>query len=269
MNAVRCGWVSASLLIVHACACAPDFGGTTEQLRMSSTATGDDYLIEVHLPSGYDDAYATRYPVALVLDGTSASRPTAEFAEESDIPPLIAVGIGYPEGFAPERRFLDYTPTSDPSAASGGAAQFLSFLQDDVLPEIELRYRVDDQPRILMGHSLGGLFAVHVALSQDPRAPIFGRIAAASASLWWDGGVTFGLEEAFAATYDDFPIDLFLGAGTMEPALILGYQREMERRLRTRGYAQLHLEAHEYPRTHHSAAWRPTYRHALQFFFPQ
>lgn len=268
MNAVRSGWRPLLLLLAQAFGCASEFGGTAEEFHMTAAASGEAYLVQVFLPREYDDA-AAHLPVAVVLDGPSASLPVAEFAEEDGHPPLVVVGVGYPEGFAPNRRLVDDTPTAVAEQPSGEATRFFGFLRDEVIPEIAHRYRVEAGPHVLMGHSLGGLFALHVALTQDPDAPVFDRIAAASPSLWWDGGVMFGVEEAFAATHDDLPIELFLGAGTLESALILGYQREMEQRLRARGYPGLRVSAREYRWIHHSAAWRPAYRDALRFFFPE
>lgn len=78
----------------------------------------------------------------------------------------------------------------------GGADAFLNFIVDALAPEIGRRYP-DASPteRILMGHSLGGLFTSY-ALLKRPEA--FATFVASSPSLWWDGFAIHGHIPAFA-----------------------------------------------------------------------
>ena len=79
--------------------------------------------------------------------------------------------------------------------SSGGADKFLQFIETELMPEVEKRYRT--QPfRVLAGHSLGGLFAVH-ALSTRPG--LFNAYVAVSPSLWWDGQSEVNRFEGFIA----------------------------------------------------------------------
>jgi predicted alpha/beta superfamily hydrolase len=66
-------------------------------------------------------------------------------------------------------RARDFTPTrtsGDPN--SGGAPAFLDFLEHELIPFIDRTYRTNTSDRGLLGHSLGGLFALY-ALEQRPR----------------------------------------------------------------------------------------------------
>ena len=91
-------------------------------------------------------------------------------------PDTIVVGIGYPveepleEGLQQwgRLRARDLTPIveepneSGQSRQTGGAAEFLSFIQTELIPTIERDYRVDPANRVLAGHSFGGLFVLYV-----------------------------------------------------------------------------------------------------------
>jgi pimeloyl-ACP methyl ester carboxylesterase len=59
----------------------------------------------------------------------------------------------------------------------------LAFLADELLPHIDSAYPTVGF-RVLIGHSFGGLFAVHAWLS---RPEVFRAYVAISPSLWWDG----------------------------------------------------------------------------------
>ena len=72
----------------------------------------------------------------------------------------------------------------DPEAGKHGQ-ETLSFLVDDLLPELESRYGV--LPVILGGYSLGGLFALWASCQTDR----FRAVAAASPSVWIHGWMPF------------------------------------------------------------------------------
>jgi pimeloyl-ACP methyl ester carboxylesterase len=89
--------------------------------------------------------------------------------------PVIVVGVRYEDPMENNRRTFDLTPKpapgTDPRSAGdvGGEDAFLAFMQDTLKPAIARRAKVDIKRQALFGHSLGGLFALHVLLSQ-PQA---------------------------------------------------------------------------------------------------
>jgi len=69
-------------------------------------------------------------------------------------------------------RLRDFTPTKRAANrggpyAGGGADRFLAFLAEELFPQVESRYPTRNY-RILMGHSLGGLFTVY-AITAKPE----------------------------------------------------------------------------------------------------
>ena len=81
------------------------------------------------------------------------------------LPAVLVVAIGYPSDpavsradniRAPARRTRDLSPpttiaTTAPPG-SGGAADFLAFINDDLKPFIAARYSVDREDQTLVGH---------------------------------------------------------------------------------------------------------------------
>lgn len=142
--------------------------GTTEPICIGDSVTirssvlGEDRPVFIHLPAGYERS-AARYPVLYVLDGaahwTYASAMADFFAANGMAPPMIVVGIPNTD------RERDLTPMKAADRPhSGGGAAFLKFLREELFPHVEKNYRT--QPyRILFGHSLAGMFAVHTLLT--------------------------------------------------------------------------------------------------------
>jgi predicted alpha/beta superfamily hydrolase len=66
----------------------------------------------------------------------------------------------------------------------GGSAAFRRFLREELVPEVERRYRTTRE-RGIVGESLAGLFVVETLLT-DPS--LFTHYVAFDPSLWWNGG---------------------------------------------------------------------------------
>lgn len=174
----------------------------TETRQLASTANGIDYELYVALPTGYAESSET-HPTVYVLDAdysfAIARNILQHLADRDDIRPTIVVGIAYGGPAAYRRhRTRDYTPTHVPTggygeqihAGSGGAPQFVRFIERELIPFIDQEYRTDAE-RVLVGHSYGGLFAAWVALT---RTELFDGYVIVSPSLWYDDGLLFDVE---------------------------------------------------------------------------
>ena len=93
---------------------------------------------------------------------------------------------------------------------SGDSANFLKFLQEELIPFIEREYRADPARRTLMGHSYGGLFGAF-ALFQAPG--LFANLVIGSPTLSYGNRVTFQQEENFAKQESKLPGNVYLYAG--------------------------------------------------------
>lgn len=186
-------------------------------------------------------AYATSgvsYPVLYVLDGEwhfEHAVAVARFLSETSylgdprIPEMIVVGVVNTD------RNRDYTPThrartgSLQFPTSGGSAGFVTFLEEDLFPFIERRYRT--QPyRAVTGWSFGGLFAVHTLLTAPA---LFNAYVAISPSLWWDDDLLVGMADSLMGADADAPRSLVITlggeTGSIRPA-VLSFVDTLEQR---------------------------------------
>ena len=147
---------------------------------LHSRAIGEDRTVFVYTPTGYD-RNRNRYPVLYVLDGEghfSHAVTSSEFLTRNGrIPPMIVVGIPN------TNRTRDFTPTAmDKRPNSGGGPAFLKFMTTELFPFIEKNYRTLPF-RVLAGHSLCGMYALHT-MAIEPG--LFKGIIAISPALMYD-----------------------------------------------------------------------------------
>ena len=140
-----------------------------DSFTIESRILGEEREIYVYLPQGLEESCEI-YPVIYLLDGHSLHNVVSSFVQHYSgrdrIPHLIVVSI------ASTDRMRDFTPTMravsrEGPPAGGGADDFIAFLADELFPEVEARYPTRDY-RVLIGHSLGGLFTVH-AMAARPE----------------------------------------------------------------------------------------------------
>lgn len=137
-----------------------------ERVDILSQALREKRFLLVHLPPGYESGVDS-YPLLVLLDGGdqkqfsgektlySRSKEVLARLEAEGVPRLILVGIGNRD------RERDMTPVRrrDIYAGGGGARAFREFLETEVVPFVERRWRVGPT-RILYGESYGGLFVL-------------------------------------------------------------------------------------------------------------
>lgn len=167
--------------------------------RITSRAMASERRIVVRLPAGYAEAPQRRYDVVYVIDGGPEQDfpHIAGLAQSSEVngtfEPFILVGIETvnrrTEITPPARDVAAYT--AELGVAPGGSANFRRFIQSEIKPWVEARYRTSGRDAV-MGESLAGLFVVET-LFESPD--LFDDYIAVSPSLWWDD-VRFGREAA-------------------------------------------------------------------------
>jgi len=209
------------VLAISCAAIAQPATGTVKKLTLKSAVLGEDRIVLVRTPAGYETNKAS-YPVLYMTDGDAHMGHTASTIEfltrNGRIPDLIVVGVTNTD------RTRDLTPvkSTNKNAAgelqfptSGGADNFLKFFETELIPEIEKQYRV--QPyRILAGHSLGGLFAIHSMIS---KPGLFNSYVAVSPSLQWENGEELKRAEDFLKNQKEMKVTLFVSIGN-EPGAI-------------------------------------------------
>lgn len=181
-----------------------------------SKILNEDRAVLVRMPAAAQGR-KDRYAVVYLTDGgnnVNEIGSTIDFLVNANLmPPLIVVGI------TNTRRARDLTPTNarikrgdgtiDPVPSSGGADRFLEFIEKELAPEIDHRYPTHPY-RILVGHSLGGMFAVH---AMTARPHLFDAYIVSSSSLWWDDFRVLAQTQEFLAHQKEFGKTIFFAIG--------------------------------------------------------
>jgi len=168
---------------------------------------GRQRRLSVQLPEDYDRD-ARSYPLLLCLDAQwtlgTVSDTALLLGLARRMPRVIVAGLGWHYAQTREvvvARALAYTPTLaafPPEVAApggrplvaGGGADYLEFLAAEVLELLAHTYRITATERVIVGHSLSGLFALFAA---SRRPALFDRYLLASPSVWWQDRIILSL----------------------------------------------------------------------------
>jgi uncharacterized protein len=191
-----------------------------QKLTLHSNILNEDRVVWVRTPLGYDQGNGP-LPVLYLTDGPSHINEIGsiiDFLVQHDrMPSLIVVGIANTD------RTRDLTPShaKDPDGAvknptSGGGDRFFDFIQNELMPEIEKRYRTAPY-KIFAGHSFGGLMAIHILTT---RPDMFNAYIAVSPSLWWDDQRTLHQAQSFFAAHGELNKTLFFSLGNEDNSTV-------------------------------------------------
>lgn len=214
-NVIRLLSIFAVLLLISSAAIAQPPTGTVKRFAIKSTVLGEDRVILVRTPVGYE-TNNVKYPVLYMTDGDAHMGHTAStidfLTRNGRISDLIVVGVTNTD------RTRDLTPAKSTDRnpggelrfpTSGGADNFLKFFETELIPEIEKEYRT--QPyRIFAGHSLGGLFAIHAMMT---KPGLFNSYVAVSPSLQWENFEALKRAEDFLKNQKELKVTLFVSLG--------------------------------------------------------
>ncbi|MBK8250564.1 MAG: alpha/beta hydrolase [Gemmatimonadetes bacterium] len=169
--------------------------GRVDSLHSAHLKEQRPYL--VYTPPSYSDTTATpqHYPVLYLLDGDAHFHSVTGLIQILGtgvngtyvLPEMIVVAIPNTRDrlrdMTPTRTTVGFGGTAMPGLeTSGGMPAFLSFIRDELIPQVERGYRTLPF-RVFVGHSLGGITAIQ-ALYTMPE--LFHAYVAIDPSLWWD-----------------------------------------------------------------------------------
>jgi uncharacterized protein len=152
--------------------------GKTEKLI--SKILDEEREIFIHVPSGYELS-DREYPVLYVLDGAGNfihAVGTVSFLSNAGIIPQMIV-IGIPNTV----RGRDFTPTASLQVQnSGGGDNFLKFLEEELIPYLDNKYRTAPF-RILSGHSITAMYSIYAMVN---KPDLFNAYTLASPYVMYD-----------------------------------------------------------------------------------
>ncbi len=236
-----------------------------ERFGIRSAVLREDREILVHLPEGARSG--ERFDVVYVLDGTSLL-PLAAGIEEYRLsmqrpPKVIIVGITNPSA---RTRGRDMTSVRDSSATwapeTGGADQFLRFIETEVIPMVEARYPVT-RHRTIIGHSLSALFVLHTL---GTRPTLFERYIAVSPAIPWahEAIISYLTNKLPGITT---PAGLYISVGSEQNGYPEGIDH-LEALLRRSALATLRWKVERWPQYDHIGVVPAAMHAGMLFFYP-
>ena len=203
-----------------------------DAFTVQSNALGEARKINVYTPARYraqSGRSVAALPVLYMPDG-GLDEDFPHLVNTVDslivvgaIRPIIVVGIPNTER---RRDLTGPTRVASDSAIAprvGGSAAFRRFLRDELIPEVDRRYRTTHE-RGIIGESLAGLFVVETFL-EEPS--LFQHYIALDPSVWWDAGALVDSAPTRIAAFEGAPRTLYL-ASSLEPSTAVGSARLTE-----------------------------------------
>ncbi len=243
-------------------------GPSFTTFTIKSAVLGEDRRILVRTPAGYE-ASKVNYPVLYMTDGDAHMTHTAgsvEFlARNGRMSEAIVVGIPNTDrtrDLSPTRPKTTGATGAPENPTAGGADNFLKFIETELMPEIGKRYRTTPY-RMLAGHSLGGLFAVHAMLT---KPDLFQSYIAASPALNWDNQVTVKRAEDFFKNRKEFNATFFMTIAN-EPGELEDAWHQMKQVITRNPPTGFEWEAVEMPDEDHGTVVLRTHYFALRKVF--
>lgn len=197
-----------------------------QRVKLHSNVLNEDRALWIYYP----DTTLTssgRYPVLYLLDGPEHFHHATGIVEfltrNGRMPDAIVIGVEN------TNRTRDLTPLPSDTAfkGSGGADAFLQFIREELIPYVDAHYPTAPY-RILVGHSFGGLFAVHTLLTHPET---FNAYIAISPPLWWGHDTLITQAEMFLKAQSQLPKFFYTTVGnepTRMVTSVLRFQQVLE-----------------------------------------
>jgi len=255
--------VIALILLLSSCKKESFNSGIIKEFILQSTANGATYCIKVGLPANYNSS-GGKYSTIYVLDGKEifgyVANKCKEISDKQAVQNVLVVSIGYGKD-----RSIDYTPTKV-SEVTGGAPQFLHFIETQLVLKIEQEYNADTSSagRVILGHSYGGLFGGYAFAVNNN---VFGNYILLSPSFWFDNLVALQMEKDNRGTIKNRKQLVFMGIGEAENAGRMQAPFEAFYQALQNNYSDIKLAKNSEKNLDHLGSRNPNIEKGLNFYF--
>jgi predicted alpha/beta superfamily hydrolase len=258
-----------SLLLLMSCNSTPSIQDPIPEhdtFSIESKLVGERRIINVWTPTNYKNN-TEKFPVLYMADGgikedfPHIANTISELIFAKKIPPMILVGI---ENTQRRRDLTGFTAIAEDKKAApivGKSESFRNFIKEELIPEINKKYRTTDKKGII-GESLSGLFVTETFL-EHPE--MFDYYIAFDPSLWWNDHF---LVKNAKMELGKFPQEekRFWFAGSSAEDIFI-HTNELEKILKTTNLPNVKWNYSPEPKEQHNTIFRATKEKALIWTF--
>jgi len=199
-----------------------------EYKSIQSNILNEERKLIIHLPANYPSS-EEKFPVLYLLEGDwtflIATALAHVLSEDNRVPKMIIIGILNTD------RLRDFLPTHvDQVPSSGGSDNFIRFMNEELIPFIDKKYRTKPS-RILFGASNSGLYVIYHLL-KSPNS--FDNYIAASPTVRHDD---FFINKLTKDTFPNQEFDrkyLYITYGEQEGDWMISPIQDYEKILKTK-----------------------------------
>lgn len=247
--------------------------------EIQSKELNEKRILNIYLPEGYNASEDTKYPVIYLLDGSADEDfihvvglvQFNSFEWINQVPKSIIVGI------ATVDRKRDFTfPTTIENdktrfPTTGHSDQFIAFIEKELQPFIEKKYKTNDSKTII-GQSLGGLLETEILLK---KPFLFNKYVIVSPSLWWDNGSLLNLDSEILKENFKQQTDIYIAVGkegltpTEIPRVMEVDANQLAEKIKAAKSNYIKVYFDYFPEENHGTILHPAIANSFKFFYPQ
>jgi len=246
--------------------------------EIQSKELNEKRTLNIYLPEGYNAEADTKYPVIYLLDGSADEDfihitglvQFNSFEWVNQVPKSIVVGIATVD----RRRDFTFPTTIEKDKTrfptTGHSDQFIAFIEKELQPFIDKRYKTTESKTII-GQSLGGLLETEI-LHKKPF--LFNKYVIVSPSLWWDNGSLLNLNSEILTKNVKHPTEIYIAVGkegltpTEIPRVMEVDANLLAEKIKTLKNKNLKVYFDYFPDENHGTILHPAVANSFKFFYP-
>jgi len=246
--------------------------------EIQSKELGEKRILNIYLPEGYKADDSTKYPVIYLLDGSADEDfihiaglvQFNSFEWVNQVPKSIVVGI------ATVDRRRDFTfPTAIEKdqkrfATSGHSDKFIAFIEKELQPFIDKKYKTTDSKTII-GQSLGGLLETEILLK---KPTLFNMYVIVSPSIWWNNGSILNQDSVIFQENFNQNTDIYIAVGkegltpTEIPRVMEVDANLISEKIKASKNKNIKVYFDYFPLENHGTILHPAVSNSFKFFYP-
>lgn len=246
--------------------------------EIQSKELGEKRILNIYLPEGYKAEDATKYPVIYLLDGSADEDfihiaglvQFNSFEWINQVPKSIVVGIATVD----RRRDFTFPTTIERDqkrfATSGHSDQFIAFIEKELQPFIDKKYKTTNS-KTIMGQSLGGLLETEILLK---KPTLFNKYVIVSPSIWWNNGSILNLDSPIFQENFSQPTEIYIAVGkegltpTEIPRVMEVDANLLAEKIKASKSKSIKVYFDYFPKENHGTILHPAASNSFKFFYP-